>query len=354
MKRLPRNPIRFDIVHAFADFGRVEKVSLRDPTVADGFIKRTRASIDDALSNEQFLQGIRTERMFESLVASLGAIDVLKQEDAGEIYVSDETLRVPDFRLVLADGSQMLVEVKNYFQKNDAMRLFELDQEYLEGLVRYAKTMNSTLQIAVYWAAWNIWTLVRPEVFKKSDGKYKLAMMDAMRFNHMASLGDFRVGTRFPLSLIMYADKEKPRSIQSDGSGQFTTSKVEIYSAGHLVADPLDRQIATTLMFYGRWEYEVEPRISGAEIDAVEHRWIPEEDNDQGFEIVDSLSGMFSNFYRFATQDEDKIAKLKLDVAPGSWGSIIPKGYAGKDLPLWVIIQEASPFPPELPAGPKS
>src|SRR5712692_4020072 len=178
MKRLPRDPIRFDMINAFADFGRKEKVSLRDTTVADGFVQRTRASIERSLSNEQFLQGIRTELMFESLVASLGAVDILKQEDSGEIYVSDETFRVPDFRLVLADGSQMLVEVKNFFQKADATQSFELDGNYLEGLVRYAKAMSSNLQLAIYWARWNIWTLVPPEVFTNAGMKRTLDMAE--------------------------------------------------------------------------------------------------------------------------------------------------------------------------------
>jgi hypothetical protein len=64
--------------------------------------------------------------------------------------------------------------------------------------------------------------------------------------------------------------------------------------------------------------YEFEPKIAGAEMEAVEHRWVPENDSGQGFEIVDSLRGMFSTFYRFATEDEGKIGKLRLD--PGSWG----------------------------------
>jgi hypothetical protein len=40
-----------------------------------------------------------------------------------------------------------------------------------------------------------------------------------MKFNRMVSLGDVSVGTRFPLSLVMHADKAKPRSLDSEGSG---------------------------------------------------------------------------------------------------------------------------------------
>jgi hypothetical protein len=342
MKRLPRDPIRFDIINAFAEFGRSEKLSLRNPAAADGFVKRARASIDGSLSNEAFLQGIRTELMFESLVASFGAVKVLKPEDSGEIYVSDETLRVPDFRLVLADDSQMLVEVKNFYQKADARRSFELDADYLEGLVRYSKAMSCKVLFAIYWARWNIWTLSPLEAFKKQKEKSTLDMLEAMKANHMISLGDYSIGTQFPLSIVMHADKTKPRVIEQDGSVSFTISKVEVFCAGQLIADPADRRIATYLMFFGKWAYEVEPRVVDNQLEAVEHRWVPEADHEQGFEIVGSLSEMFSTFYKFATQDGDQMEKLRLDVAPGSWGTLIPEEYAGT-LPLWRFRLQPSP-----------
>ena len=114
MKRLPRDPIRFDLINAFAEFGRLEKISLSDPSIAtEGFVERIRESVHGSLSNEALLHGLRTESMFEALVVSLGAVEFIKQEDSGEIYASDERLKTPGFRLVLSDGSQMLVEVKN-------------------------------------------------------------------------------------------------------------------------------------------------------------------------------------------------------------------------------------------------
>jgi hypothetical protein len=343
MKRLPRDPIRFDIINAFAELGRAEKLSLRNPSAADGFVERARASINRSLENEAFLQGIRTEVMFESLVASLGAVEILKPEDSGEIYVSDESLKVPDFRLVLKDGSQMLVEVKNFYQANDLRRSFDLDGNYLEGLMRYSNKMSCELLIAVYWARWNIWTLVRPDAFKTHSEKRTLDMLEAMKANHMVTLGDYSVGTRFPLSLVMHADKGQPRMIKPDGSVSFTISKVEVFCAGQLVGDRVERRIATCLMFFGKWNYETEPTVVGNELEAVEHRWVPEVDNDQGFEVVGSLSEMFSTFYKVATQDDGQMGKLRLDVAPGSWGSLIPPDYKGKTLPLWRFRQHPPP-----------
>jgi len=88
-------------------------------------------------------------------------------------------------------------------------------------------------------------------------------------------------------------------------------------------------------MFYGSWEYEAIPKIIANQIEAVEHRWIPDEDHKQGFEMIGSLSGMFSKFYRFATQDEGELAKLRLEITPGFLGNLIPKDYSRDVLPLW-------------------
>lgn len=345
MKRLPRDPMRFELINAFDAFGREEKVSLREPAATDGFVAKTRASVERSLSNEALLHGLRTESMFEALVASLGAVEILKQEDSGEIYAADgpeHTLKVPDFRLVLTEGSQMLVEVKNFYQTSDPKQSFSLDGNYFEGLIRYSKLMNCNLLLAVYWTKWNIWTLVPPEVFQKQGERRELGMLEAMKANHMASLGDYSVGTRFPLSVVMYADKTKPRSIGADGYFRFTISSVELWCGGRLITNSTERRIATYLMFYGTWSYDSEPKIADDQIEAVEHRWTPQRDNGQGFEIVGSLSQMFSTYYKSFTQDAGKVSRLRLNVTSGHWGRLIPKEYKSETLPLWRFVLEPS------------
>lgn len=343
MKRIPRDPIAFDLINAFAEFGRVENISIHSPNATDGFVERERASISRSLSNAALLHGIRTERMFEAMVASFGGVEILKQEDAGEIYAPDEVLSVPDFRLVMADGSQMLVEVKNFYQGADTTEPFELERDYLDGLIRYSRAMKCDLMFAIYWTKWNIWTLVRDAVFQSRDDKRILNMPEAMKANHMARLGDYSLGTRFPLSLVMCADRSKPRSIDDNGEGTFTISSVEINCAGRLVTDPVEKRIATYLMFFGKWEYQTKPRVVGDQLEAIEHFWVPRVDNKQGFEIVGSLSELFCSFYKNATQNEGLVGALRLDVTPGAWGNLIPRNYSGKALPLWRFVLQPSP-----------
>lgn len=281
--------------------------------------------------------------MFEAMVASFGCVEILKQEDAGEIYASDEVLNVPDFRLVMTDGSQMLVEVKNYYQGGDTIKPFEMDADYLDGLVHYSKAMKCDLMLAIYWTRWNIWTLVHEDVFRGHDSKRTLDMMEAMKANHMANLGDYSVGTRFPLSLVLNADKNKPRSIDANGEGTFTISSVDICCAGQLVTDPIEKRIAIYLILFGKWEYQTKPRVVDNQFEALEHLWAPHVDNKQGFEIIGSLSEMFCNFYKNATQDGGRIGALRLDVTPGAWGNLIPRDYNGNALPLWRFVLQPSP-----------
>jgi hypothetical protein len=345
MQRIPRDPIRFDLIDAFAAFGKEEKVSLHDPAARSGFVDRVRTSVATSLGNEALLHGLRTQSMFEALVASLDAAEIIKAEDAGAIYVSDTRLKVPDFRLVLKDGSQMLVEVKNFYQgqREKAKRPFEFDRDYFDGLVLYAAATKSTLFIAIHWAVWNIWTLNRPDVFQRDGEKVVVSLFEAMRANHMAILGDVSIGTRFPLSMVMVADKTKPRTVEADNSANFTIGKVELYCEGRLIEDPVEKSIATYLMFFNTWEYQVVPKLGGNQIESVEHRWAPPEDHDQGFEIVGSLSGMFSMFYKVATQDEDRIENIQIE-ASSRWGRLIPDDYKGKALPLWrFTLKPASP-----------
>ena len=60
----------------------------------------TRAVADSTLA-----RGLRTEAMFAALVVSLGRIALIKQEDVGPVWTARRELRVPDYRIVLPDGT---------------------------------------------------------------------------------------------------------------------------------------------------------------------------------------------------------------------------------------------------------
>lgn len=340
MKRIPRDPLKFDIFDAYAEYGREGKVSLYDPKVTQGFLARIQDSIDNSQKDARFIHGQWAQAMFEALVIELGNFQIMKQEDAGRVHVED-SVKVPDFRMVLNDGSQMLIEVKNFYQGDKPEKSFELSQDYFTEILRYSSLMNFDVKIAVYWVVWNMWTLVSPSVFQKTEKKMVLPLVEAMRMNEMAKLGDMSIGTKFPLGIRVIADPTKPRSIDKSGKGSFSIAKIELFCADRVITDKVERNVSLYLMLYGNWKEEPLTGLCVENLpEYVEYRLMPLKDNKQGFEIIGELSSMFSRFYAQATVEGGKIGQLKIDITPGSLGQLIPKDYQGKVLPLWRFCQK--------------
>lgn len=350
MKLIKRDPLRFDVFNALVQFSQTESISLGDPKTMEGFIDRMRLSADSAMANESFVYGQRTQAMFEALVVSLGKVKVLKQEDYGEIYSADEKIKVPDERLLLLGGKQVLIEVKNFYQKGDPFEAMDLKEEYVDGLDRYAKLMDCEWRLATYWSRWNQWTLVSPSRLKPEIGKAFLSYQDAMMFNEMAELGNMMIGTKFPLVITVVANRDKPRTVESDGKASFLIADMKISCAGQVLKNESERNIAWYMIMHGNWEeQEPQPRISNGLVDEIRFEWLPETYHDdpekyeeQGFAIIGSLSGMFSKYYKQMTQKDGQIGQLRVDVAPGSLGQMIPDDYEGESLPLWRLVLKPS------------
>ena len=81
------------------------------------------------------------------------------------------------------------------------------------------------------------------------------------------------------------------------------------------------------------------------QLDAVEFTVNPEQASDQEFDMIGSLSSMFSNSCRLATSNKSQVEQVKIEFTPGFWGSLIPRGYSGTDLPLWIFVQKAADAP---------
>ena len=110
--------------------------------------------------------------MFEAMLISLGEYSLLKPEDVGRIY-PDDHFCVPDYRVVLKDGTQWLIEVKNVNIDDPALKQQErklMNRAYREKLEAYAAATGGELKLAVYWARWGIWTLISPERLIDENG----------------------------------------------------------------------------------------------------------------------------------------------------------------------------------------
>jgi hypothetical protein len=284
--------------------------------------------------------------MFEGLVVGLGQVKLIKQEDAGSAYADNQELKIPDFRIVLADGSRLLVEVKNFYQK-DGSEEFSLSEKYLAGLQRYADLDHSPLAVATYWVRWNIWTLVPSSRIHVEDGVCNISLGEALKANCLAALGDLSIGTVPPIRRVLRFEPSQPVSISADRSTREYRIKIEafeIYSGDVLLTDKTDAKIAGFICDYGRWEEQESAALMDGELLlGEEFRWQPrdeERDMEHKFDIVGSLSSMFSRWFRERALGEDgKPVHAKINVTPGFLGSIVPHGYTGKELPLWIFVQ---------------
>ncbi|MGZ2402991.1 hypothetical protein [Rhizobium ruizarguesonis] len=102
---------QIDVLSLFGRFSREQRISLHDPKASELFLDSIRTSVEDALQNEALQHGQRTQNMFEALIVGLGAYKLLKTEDTGIVHPEGQ-FTSPDFRPILTDGTQWLIDVK--------------------------------------------------------------------------------------------------------------------------------------------------------------------------------------------------------------------------------------------------
>ncbi|MDY7229848.1 hypothetical protein [Hyalangium rubrum] len=351
MKRIPRDPLRFDTFALFAHHLQQAKLPLNHRAALRRFIDNIKASTKASLASPTFLHGQRTEALFEMVVATLGQVKLLKREDEGDVFHKlPHAIRPPDFRLLLADDTQALAEVKNYHQKGGfEPQTFKSD--YVMELTAYAHAMRCELFFATYWARWSTWTLVREHHLAHTGGQRSLTFKKAIAVNEMALVGDLSVASRAPLrfrvetkpiSGAQLTRKGRPARRQKQ---LLEIQSVGIYSDHGRITDPTELRIAAFLMFYGRWQ-EGEQRVETDEhggIVAVEIPVEPDPESSQqekqGFDVVGTLSGMLSRLYHHKTMRKGRIAGVRTDFEPGEYTNLIPPDfdYSRSVLPLWVF-----------------
>ena len=113
MRRINRDPERFEVINLFEAMARKGGLKLNDPSSHQSFVDRISDSLNSSKNNPIIIHGRRVESMFEHLVAGLGKTILIKREDAGEVCSADPDVQPPDFRLVLDGGIDLFVEVKN-------------------------------------------------------------------------------------------------------------------------------------------------------------------------------------------------------------------------------------------------
>ncbi len=340
MKRIPRDPEKFEVIDLFDAIGQKQALKLDDEESEKNFLK----SIETSLGRHKtpiILHGRRVEAMFGYMTASLGRSAAIKKEDSGEVFLESTDAKVPDYRVVTQAGEQFLVEVKNC-HKTDFSSKYSIKATYLEGLKSYASLLNFDVKIAIYWSRWNQWVLISLNALRREGAAYVTTFSDSCMQNEMATLGDVTIGTTPPLVFRLLTDPEKPRRIGENGEVTFTIGQVELSCAGQLITEKEEQNLAFYFMLYGDWPTDKpKAHIEDGELLAIEYLAEPVEKTPrQGFEMVGSMSGMISRRYNELTVSSGRVERLSPQVEPGSLGIAIPTNYQGGVLPLWRFIQQ--------------
>ncbi len=328
----------FDLLREVSRFGVSQGLSLNDPEMPSAFGLHVDDSMKRALSDPILLQGLRTEAMFENLVTSLGEVVMIKSEDTGPLQTA-LPMQAPDFRIVLKDGSNWLIEVKNVYVKNAfRQRRRILNRDYRRALTNYAQATGGTLKLAVFWARWSIWTLVDPEQLSPGDQELTLDMMTAVKVNELAAIGDQNLGLRAPLVLRLSMDPARTSNIDEDGRVLVTIGKSQLFCDGKELLHPHDQQIAWTVMNYSDWETPAARAITeGNRLLAIEFESNPPEMSYQGFEMAGSLSRMFSRHFAQRTMSDGKITDINAPVQ-AEWFSALRASEGLGRMPLWRFL----------------
>ncbi|WP_426137287.1 hypothetical protein [Phyllobacterium sp. SL163] len=218
-----------------AVFARKNGIKLNDPTLVDRFMADAAPRLREALADPALIHGSRVERLFEATVLSLGQFKLLKTEDVGRVHAA-ETLRAPDFRIVLDDGGQWLVEVKNVRSTNPSRQELRMSRKYLESVQSYADAVGTPLKLAIYWSAWRFWSVISPEHFRTRSGGLRVSMQEAMLASEFERLGEKLIMTKPPLRLVLGAATDMPRSVSDEGLANFMIASARIYRGSVVIS----------------------------------------------------------------------------------------------------------------------
>lgn len=306
----------------------------------DVFLSDLAKDFEANRSKEILIHGLRTQAMFAYVAAALGKCVVIKEEGAGELYTSNPAMRAPDFRIVTVNGQEFLVEVKNHRPRR-ASSPYSASRTYLDSLQAYAAAFKRPLYLAIYWSQLKGWALVPAESLQAEGHRYVLPMAAALKRNEMALLGDLMIGTIPSLTLKLYSDSAKSRRIGSDGLAQFTVQRAELFCGADLILDSKEREIAWFLMNYGNWPSTPIPAdVAKGELIAMGVTAAPTEraNPDEHFEIIGLLSEMVSRQYNDMTASSGRVDLLPPKRDPDKLGVLIPSGFLGNKLRLWVFV----------------
>lgn len=340
MKRINRNPERFETLELFSALAQVHDYDIKSNEHEKDFIERIQTSLNASRKNPVMLNGTRTENMFKHVCAALDHCLFLKHEDAGEMMSTDPNLQAPDYRIMLRDRRQIFVEVKN-FNTDNIQEAFRMTKSYSDKVEKYGEPQNLPVYYAIYIRLLRRWTLVTRSSMKQVGDEYYLTPISAMAKNEMYLLGDLMVGTEPDLVFEILPDRTKESSVNEENFASFIIGAIKIYCNGREFTEVFEMNTAFYLMRFGDWDCsQPTATMHNGELNSIRFTFSPhdyENVNLQGFDFIGTLSAMVTKAFNEQTIYDSQIKSLDTGLNARLFSIKIPDHYDGDALPLYLV-----------------
>lgn len=332
MKRIPRDAEKFDLMDLFSGIASKNSYKINDKSSQDDFIKWIQTTLSINQKSPITIHGKRVENLFAYVVGALGQVTLLKKEDVGPVFYTGKTIQPPDYQLVLKDGRQFFVEVKNF---HNSKRPFIIKHDYYKQLKEYSDLFNLKLLFAIYFSEWKQWTLLPIEAFKKNKDKFVIDFSSAMAKSEMLLIGDYMIGVTPDFELHIFADEEELKEINEDGRVRFKIKNIKIFCNEKEIQNGLEKEIAFYLMRFGEWVAKAEVIFNQSNFLGVKFVYTPRNHTAENFSFIGTLSTMVTNIFKEQTEIDGEIVAIDTTVGPDQFRVFIPDDYVGQQLPLW-------------------
>jgi len=344
VKRIPRDPARWEALQWLADICHLEGRAINDPAALSALVGVVKSRVAEVLGDPERMPGIAHETMFENVVIELGIAEFIKREDSGEITAASP-VQPPDYRIALPGGRCLLVEVKT--AKSDRHSGIRIPEKEFGRLAEYARLAGGELWFATFWEGLDVWTLTMADDFHEEGTYLKLDMTEAMKRNAMTDLGDVWVFTVPPIGLRLVPDATRPRQLDASGAGAYTIASVELACDGRVIQDKVGKNLAFFIFLFGGWNHVgPTPQLAEDGRTIVHMDWRAEPDDfmeSNGKRGVGQLSSMYARMFRAFTMDDDgKYVRLRLNPSHGRLRRLVSPNFPFQQsgLRLWVFDQQ--------------
>lgn len=318
----------FNDYEDFLNYCTIEGIVIHsDESIEKFFVNRKENLTRNLLPRTILHYGIRTERMFESILNSFGrALLVEPIPPINSLNKKYKNLSLPDFRVVLEGESfpcvendyykkNFLVEVKNYHH-DVVLKNFSFKKKYFNGLKKYANLVDTPLKIAIYYSKVNMWVLLSPEAFVETRDGFEVEFLEAMKRNEMSFIGDMMISCEpnleIRLECAILEEQEKNNTVHYSCK----IDQISIYNNNRKIDDLDLLNFAFVLAIFGQWEHRENIYHENNNL-IISNIFEPIERSNNGFDSIGYLSGIASNLYKSMSQKGQEIISLpKLDKFP--------------------------------------